>query len=73
MSLQELLDIACRHLTAMADAMVAACVQKALETGESIRVQRAHGQWGGIGARPGDGTDWKALVEGNTDTRATHV
>jgi len=36
MGLQEILDIASRHDGDVADAMVRACVEKALETGERI-------------------------------------
>lgn len=73
MSLQELLDIACRHFTSMADAMVAACLQKAVETGEAIIVRCERERRGRRGERPREDTDWRALVEGNTDTRRTHV
>lgn len=73
MSLQELLDIACRHFTAMADAMVAACVTKACETGELIDLRRSPARGAPIGIRPREDVDWERLVVGNADTRETHV
>ena len=72
MTLQDLLDIACRHETAMADAMIAAVVAKALETGVTLcRVPRARM------AAPRDGPTipfsvWRRYVEGNSDTRWQH-
>ena len=76
MTLQALLDIALRHETAMAVALRAACLTKAYETGEHV-VLGCH-----IGGRSrgvttilvaiDEETDWKAMVEGNSDTRLQH-
>lgn len=73
MSLQELLDIACRHFTAMADAMVAACLAKACETGERVDLRRGAARGAPTGLRPREDVDWERMVAGNADTRQTHV
>lgn len=73
MTINELARIAARYLTAMADAMLRACVAKAVETGEPLEVpERGH-----AGHRPEKRPDagptddeWRRMVEGNTDTRA---
>lgn len=78
MTLQDLFNIACRHLTAMADAMRAACLTKAYETGEPIvlrrdaQAQRARGK-AAARAAADEETDRRRMVEGNTDTRLQHV
>ena len=46
---------------------------KLVETGEAICVRHRHERRGRRGERPSEDTDWRALVEGNTDTRRTHV
>ena len=73
MSLQELLDIAMRHLTSMADAMVSACLTKACATGEHVELRARAPGASPRGERPEERVDWQALVEGNTDTRLQHV
>lgn len=72
MGLQELLDIAARHATTMADAMVAACLTKAVATGEAIDVTRLAGA-PSRGERPSEDVPWRRMVERNTDTRLCHV
>lgn len=72
MTLTELVGIASRYFTAMADAMVAACVAKALETGEYLEIpERGPSKKRGEGPEPEPA--WKLMVEGNTDTRWMHV
>ena len=79
LTVQQMLDIAARHFTAMADAMVAACVAKAIEEGLPLVVpERPSGKRtrGGAPARPapsGERVEWRRLVERNSDTRWQHV
>ena len=73
MTLQELLDIACRYLTSMADAMVAACLQKAVETGERLVLIGSPEPAPRREARPEEDLDWERMVRCNTDTRTQHV
>lgn len=73
MTLQELLDIACRYLTSMADAMVAACLQKAVETGERLDLGGFPEPAPRRAARPVEEVDWERMVRCNTDTRTQHV
>jgi hypothetical protein len=65
LTLQELLDIARRYATAMADAMIAACVQRAIETGETLTLRDAP---------PDEGreSEWDRMMRSNTDTRWNH-
>jgi len=73
LTLQQMLDIACRHATRMAEAMVAACQGRALETGERLRMpERRAPRAGTRGQRPEPDTDWERLVSGNSDTRWMH-
>lgn len=72
MTLSELMAVACRHATAMADAMVEACIERAARTGEPLfapddRRRRTRG------ARPVEDVDWRRLCEGNRESRAAHV
>ena len=72
LSLQQLARIAAAYFTAMADAMLAACVAKAVETGEALDIPerpRARTR----GERPGEDVDWGRMVESNGDTRWQHV
>lgn len=77
LTLRQIAEIAARHLTAMADAMLAACVEKALATGERLVLpERARPERGGKGEHPvGDLEDdqWRRMVEDNGDTRWQHV
>ena len=49
MTVQDMLEIACRHETPMSDAMVAACVAWAVETGN--RLERPDSDKGGEESR----------------------
>jgi len=74
LSLQELVEIAARYFTAMADAMLAACVAKALEAGEPLAMPPRAKAPGGMRQEPilrGD-VDWDLMVRSNTDTRWMH-
>ena len=72
LTVQRLADIACRHDTAMADAMLAACVERALRTGEALvprhRPCKRHRL--GTTADPFSGVDWERLVRCNADIRS---
>lgn len=75
LTLQEILDIACRHLTPMADAMVRACVQRAQDTGERIREPtRPRPTTKSIDSYEidFDDVDWERLMRENSDTRWNH-
>lgn len=74
MTLSELMAVACRHATAMADAMVEACIERAARTGEPLFApddRRRRGRY--RGARPEEDVDWRRLCEGNRESRAAHV
>ena len=77
MTLQEIADIASRYHTRMADAMVAACVARAIETGEPLAIpERGSARRSVIRSTPGGvhgDADWERLQRGNTDTRWCHV
>lgn len=80
MTINELVQIAARHLTAMSDAMIAACVRKALETGERLDIparKRPTAQRGLHAAQiildEMDDEDWRRMCEGNRESRAAHV
>lgn len=73
LSLQTLVEIAARHFTAMADAMVDACVAKSVDTGEVLTIPERQSSPGPRGTRPTDEVDWEGMVEGNSDTRWLHV
>lgn len=80
MTVQAMLDIAGRYWTAMADAMIAACVNWAVENNVSLRIPRrghAGGYAGGcVQGYPSDDLDqegWRRMVEGNSDTKYCHV
>lgn len=72
LTVQQMLDIACRHVTAMSDAMVAACVQWACDNGEPLRLPARSARAPARGERPADATDWERMVRGNSDTRWQH-
>jgi hypothetical protein len=72
-TLQEILDIAMRHTTALADAMVVACFQRAHELGLRLVARPRSGRARLAGARPAEDVDWERMVEGNGDTRWNHV
>lgn len=68
MTLIDLMAIALRYTTAMSDAMVDACIERAGRTGEPLfepqRRQRAR-----HGKRPTEDVDWEKMVRGNRDSR----
>ena len=83
MTVQAMLDIAGRYWTAMADAMIAACVNWAVENNVLLRIPERPSK--GVGERKGGvglfasvpddlgQEEWRRLVEGNSDTRWNHV
>lgn len=73
LSLQELVEIAARHFTAMADAMVTACVAKSVDTGEVLNIPERLSMPGPRGERPTEDVDWEGLVTRNSDSRWQHV
>lgn len=72
LTVQQILEIASRHFTAMADAMVAACIAWSLETGTPLDIPERQGQPTHM-AGPADGVDWERMVRGNSDSRWQHV
>ncbi len=74
MTVQQLATIAARHVTRMADAMIAACVARALVTGEPLVVpERASERRPAyVGAAYDDEPDWERMVRENSDTRRMH-
>ena len=73
LTLQELWDIAHRHATKMATAMVAACLAKADELGVTlakppVTVMRTQER----GKRPTEHVEWERIVRANTDTARNH-
>lgn len=79
MTISELARIAARYLTAMADAMIRACVSKAMETGERLELpERKPAKLRGksfdrILLDEMSDEDWRRMCEGNSDTRHQHV
>lgn len=73
LSVQQLAEIAARHLTRMADAMVAACVARSLELGEPLEVREPRQRPAFVGTRPEEDVDWERMVWGNSDSRGQHV
>lgn len=68
MTLIDLMAIALRYTTAMSDAMVDACIERAGRTGEPLfapqRRQRAR-----RGKRPTEDVDWERMVTNNREVR----
>ena len=75
LTVQQMADIAARHATAMADAMIAACLAWSLRVGEPLTVpRRASMPTPSYEAdATADGTDWERMVRTNTDTRWQHT
>lgn len=81
MDVQELLDIAMRHATAMSDAMIVACFQRAHEMGKVLRVptrpentkptRMAHTP-GTTSRLALDAGEYERMVRDNSDTRRNH-
>lgn len=66
--ISHLAAIASRYATRMADAMIAACVRRAVETGEHLRIpERA--AIPRRGRRPAEDVDWERMVRGNREVR----
>lgn len=68
--LADLMAIALRYPTAMADAMVDACVERAARTGEPLFAPDRRRRGRSRGARPSEDVDWQRMVEGNRGTDA---
>ena len=76
LTVTELARIASHYATRMADAMIAACVRHALETGEKFDIPEKTVMPRRRGRRPKDEPterEWRDLVERNSDTRGHHV
>lgn len=74
LSVQQLADIATRHLTRMADAMLLACAARAVETGEPLRIPEREARGTPTrGARQVEHVAWRRMVERNGDTRWQHT
>ena len=76
MTVQEMLDIAGRCFTSMADAMIRACVDWSVRNKQPLRIpERGHAPRLAERRPPDEPTDeeWRRLVEGNSDTRHQHV
>ena len=75
MTIQELAEIAARHHTRMADAMIAACVRHSLETGERLVIPERKA--GKRRPRKRQATEdelsheeWRVMLEHNAEVRA---
>lgn len=64
LTLQNMLDIAMRHMTAMADALILACFEKAHETGTKLVTTNRK--------TSGQGEDFESMVRSNSDTHWNH-
>lgn len=74
MTVQQMADIAARHFTRMADAMIAACVALSLETGEALRIpERVQSGASRIAYEDAEARMFERMVRGNSDTRAFHM
>lgn len=77
---QQLVEIAWPHPTAMADAMLLACLRWSVRNGRPLdlprdrpRPPRRRGGRRAPEARPGEHVPWRRMVEGNSDSRIQHV
>ena len=71
LSTQQLADIASKHFTRMADAMIAACIKHAVETGEKFDIPERIVMPRRRGKRPRKKRhDYKRMMESNGETRA---
>lgn len=74
MTLQQMADIASRYFTTMADAMIAACVALALETGEALRIpERTSGGGARATYEDAEARMFERMVRTNSDTRRFHM
>ena len=72
-TVQQMLEIAMRHATAMADAMIIACFAKANEDGYALILPGVKAAAvAGAGERPAEDVDWARMVAQNSDTRHNH-
>lgn len=71
-TINQLAAIAARHLTRMVDAMIAACVAKALETGEPLDVPERHARPAYAAPAPTEDVDWERLMVENKAPRGRH-
>jgi len=74
-TVQQMCEIAARHRTAMADAMLAACLAWSARSGVALSVPEREAPE--LPARPADvtqpGKKWHELVVRNSDTRWLHM
>lgn len=73
LSLQDFANIAARHATATARAMVRACIVRAYATGEPLRVPAHAARRPDAVPRDADGPafeEWRRMCERNRETRA---
>lgn len=78
LTLQQIADIAGRHYTRMADAMIEACVRHAQETGEKFDIpERCIMPRKSRVSRKAERRiafeEWRRMVERNSDTKEQHV
>lgn len=74
LTVTELARIASHYATRMADAMIAACVRHALETGEKFDIPEKTVAPRRRGKRPTEETDFERMARSNRATRASwHV
>ena len=71
LTVSQLAAIAARHATRMADAMIAACVRHALETGEKFDIPEQTVMPARRGRRPAERVDYERMVVRNRETRAS--
>lgn len=71
LTVSQLASIAARHCTRMADAMIAACVRHALETGEKFDIPEREVMPQRRGKRPQELVDYDRMVRGNRATSAS--
>lgn len=74
LTVTELARIASHYATRMADAMIAACVRHALETGEKFDIPERIVAPRRRGKRPEERVDYERMARSNRSTRASwHV
>lgn len=69
MTLIDLMAIALRYTTAMSDAMVDACIERAGRTGEPLFAPQRRRRGRSRGARPDEDIDWERMVTDNREVR----
>lgn len=70
LTVTELARIASHYATRMADAMIAACVRHALETGERFDIPELRAAARRRGKMPRERVDFERMVRSNSETRA---